>query len=53
MKYLRLLTIVLALLICSVSFAAEMERVQISTSGAPSIGEAGAPVTIVEFIDYQ
>jgi hypothetical protein len=53
MKHLRMLTIILALLICSVSYGAEMERVEISTVGAPSIGEAGAQVTIIEFIDYQ
>jgi hypothetical protein len=33
--------------------SAETRRFSVSLEGAPSIGAQNAPVTIVEFIDYQ
>jgi hypothetical protein len=33
--------------------AAETQRYNVSLEGSPSIGPQNAPVTIVEFIDYQ
>jgi hypothetical protein len=33
--------------------AAETQRYNVSFEGSPSIGPQKAPVTIVEFIDYQ
>jgi protein-disulfide isomerase len=36
-----------------VAEATEVQRVDVSTDGDPSIGSEAAPVTIVEFSDYQ
>jgi hypothetical protein len=42
------------LLLFTVGFAsADVKRFQIPLENSPVIGPANAPVTIVEFIDYQ
>ncbi len=33
--------------------AAEIERYQVPIGDSPSMGPADAPVTIIEFLDYQ
>jgi len=48
----KLLIILFAgLLIATAS--AETKRYHVSLEGSPSVGMQNAPVTIVEFIDYQ
>lgn len=44
--------IALFLLIVSTAFSAD-KRVSIPLGNAPSLGPENAPVTIVEFIDFQ
>ena len=55
MKRIALLVLVVALAlpaVCGAQGAAE-KRYQIPLENSPSIGPADAPVTIVEFLDFQ
>ncbi len=51
-KMKRLLLILIVGLLAVTAFA-ETKRYEIPVEGSPSIGPRNAPVTIVEFIDYQ
>lgn len=55
MKRLAWLTLiaVLALPAFAAAQGTEEKRYQIPLENSPSIGPAGAPVTIVEFLDFQ
>jgi protein-disulfide isomerase len=44
---------VMVLFWSSCALAAEVKRYQIPLETSPVIGPANAPITIVEFIDYQ
>ena len=48
----RLLFILFAALLIGTA-SAEIKRYPVPIEGSPSIGRRDAPVTIVEFIDYQ
>jgi hypothetical protein len=48
----RLIFVMIALLITSAAFAEE-KRFTVPLDDSPAMGPAGAPVTIVEFIDFQ
>ena len=54
MKNLRSVLLILFILIISAasSFAGE-QRYNLPVENSPFIGNANAPVTIIEFIDYQ
>lgn len=49
----KTIVIMLLLLLWSGFASADAKRFQVPLEGSPSIGPANAPVTIVEFIDYQ
>ena len=49
----RILLAVLLALFLTLPAAAEEKRVEIDISGRPFLGPADAPVTIVEFLDFQ
>lgn len=49
----KTMVIVFLLLFWSGFAYADTKRFQIPLENSPSIGPANAPVTIVEFIDYQ
>jgi hypothetical protein len=51
-KVLSLTMIVFALLFSTLSFSAD-KRVAVPIGDSPSMGPENAPVTIVEFIDFQ
>jgi hypothetical protein len=51
MKTKILLAMLMALLVALPALAAE--RTEIDISGRPQLGPADAPVTIVEFLDFQ
>ena len=46
------LMVILLLLVAAVSFAAE-KRISVPIEDSPSLGPNNAPVTIIEFIDFQ
>jgi len=46
-----LIILFVGLLVATAS--AETKRYNVSLEGSPSVGPQNAPVTIVEFIDYQ
>jgi hypothetical protein len=48
----RLIFVIIALVITSSAFAEE-KRFTVPLDDSPTLGPAGAPVTIVEFIDFQ
>jgi hypothetical protein len=48
----RLIVVLIALVITSAAVAEE-KRITVPLNDSPSTGPAGAPVTIVEFIDFQ
>ncbi len=48
----KVLLILVAILLTGTAFA-ETKRFEIPLEGSPSIGPQNAPVTVVEFIDYQ
>jgi len=52
MKKLSLLVLCFALLVSSAVAAAE-KRITVPIGNAPSMGPENAPVTIIEFIDFQ
>jgi len=49
----RLLIFVCALLLFGVAQAAEEKGIEIPIGNSPSKGPIDAPVTIIEFIDFQ
>jgi hypothetical protein len=51
-KMKKIFSILFAALLVATA-AAETQRYNVSLEGSPSIGPQNAPVTIVEFIDYQ
>jgi hypothetical protein len=48
----KLLTVILICLFTTAA-SAEIKRFDIPLDGSPSSGPRNAPVTIVEFVDYQ
>jgi hypothetical protein len=46
------LTVLVLFLVASVSFAQD-RRFTVPIEGSPSLGPANAPITIVEFLDFQ
>ncbi len=48
----RLLIIAILVIAASVSFA-EDKRYDVTLGDSPALGPAGAPVTIIEFLDFQ
>lgn len=53
MRLFRQMVIVLALLLIAQVVAAEEKRFNVPLGASPVYGSKDAPVTIVEFIDYQ
>lgn len=53
MKNILSLTIGLLLLLCLTPASAADKRVTVPLGDSPSMGPENAPVTIVEFIDFQ
>ncbi len=49
----RLALIALIVLFAGTAAAAEEKRYSVPLDASPSIGPADAPVTIVEFLDFQ
>jgi hypothetical protein len=49
----RIVLILLALLISGVALAEEEKRFSVPVGASPVYGNKDAPVTIIEFIDYQ
>jgi len=45
--------LVLAVVLLAIPSAAQEKRSSIPIEGSPSVGPADAPVTIIEFIDFQ
>jgi len=48
----RMLVLVVVLMLGSAAFAEE-KRFEVPIGDSPSMGPADAPVTIIEFIDFQ
>jgi len=48
----RILLLVIALLLSATVYA-EPKRTEVPIGGSPSRGPADAPVTVIEFIDFQ
>lgn len=44
---------IIALLLIAGPAAAEVARIQVPLGNSPALGPENAPVTIVEFIDFQ
>lgn len=53
MKAKRIILLLCAVLLFTASGAAEEKRFTIPLGDSPSLGPAEAPVTIIEFIDFQ
>ena len=49
----RALVCALLILAASTPALAEVKRFQVPLEGSPVIGPSTAPITIIEFIDYQ
>ncbi|MEW6219058.1 MAG: hypothetical protein AB1634_05915 [Thermodesulfobacteriota bacterium] len=52
-KRLFVLTVLCLLILRSAAALAAEERAQVPIGSSPSTGPANAPVTIVEFLDFQ
>ena len=50
---LKKLVIVLAMLVLCSTVEAAQKRTEVPIGDSPSLGPADAPVTIIEFIDFQ
>jgi uncharacterized protein involved in high-affinity Fe2+ transport len=50
---LKKLVIVLAMLVLCTTAQAAQKRTEVPIGDSPSLGPADAPVTIIEFIDFQ
>ena len=48
-----LLVVCVFLAVSSAAIAAEPERFDVPLGNSPRLGPANAPVTIIEFLDYQ
>ncbi len=48
----KVIVVLIALVVASTAVAEE-KRITVPLNDSPSTGPAGAPVTIVEFIDFQ
>ncbi|MDF1551854.1 MAG: hypothetical protein P1P84_02275 [Deferrisomatales bacterium] len=42
-----------ALLLLGAATAAAADRMQVAAGDSPTLGSADAPITVVEFVDYQ
>ncbi len=49
----RQLTLVLLLLVLVGNAGADLKRITVPVGNSPSMGPANAPVTIIEFLDFQ
>jgi len=49
----RLIVTALCIVFAAVSFAAEEKRTTVPLADSPVLGPADAPVTIIEFLDFQ
>ncbi len=53
MKLKQVVLLVIILILLPVSAPSEEKRYAIPIGGSPSMGPENAPVTIIEFIDFQ